>query len=356
MENSETTLFLNTSMLDSPIIGSTSHLIFEDDPGETQDKGLEAADEFELPECVYEPLRLESNSKVAENVNIEVKYDAEDKYARKKRGRHRICLTEEQRKSRKAENNRKSAKANRERKKMYIERLETQIEYLRSEVDSYKARLSKYEIVEQHRSLFGYEIYRSFSRAMQDLYVDGKFLGDCKDYTTRMKKEMNTLIQERCKALEELTRCIVELSLPMPWRFLYWTIDNNVDILNLPESFETLRYVMNDATSFELAKKLQECNLYPLKTNKRKAFIGSVTRIRTVVKTIVKLQKEVQIELKKLAKLIAEGCIFDMTPTSGQFLSKFSVLLRDIPEVSDQRMYQLEDSDYCSTNVQEASH
>jgi len=354
MDNSENSLFFDSPLLSSPSIELGSEIISEIVYDQTPYNVLYPVDAFDLGESSCELLQLPNHS---EALRGETKLEAQENSKGKKRGRRKIYETEEQRKAKKAENNRRTAKANRERKQIYIERLERQVGLLSNELQMYRARLSKYEIVDQHRSLFGYELYRAFARVTQGLSVDGKFLSDPGTYAARVKVEMHSFIQERCKALEELARSMVEISIPMPWRFIFWSLDNNVDVINLQKEIPALRMPIGEGSVKTLAEifkenfrdKFESCNV-------KAYFIASVKKIKSLVKMIVKLQREVQIEMIKIAKHIMNAFSPFITPHSGRLLSQFIALVRNLPEVSDGMVYQLKDSDFNATTDYETIH
>eukprot|EP00826_Nyctotherus_ovalis_P031668 TRINITY_DN2536_c0_g1_i16.p1 TRINITY_DN2536_c0_g1~~TRINITY_DN2536_c0_g1_i16.p1 ORF type:complete len:239 (-),score=51.07 TRINITY_DN2536_c0_g1_i16:53-769(-) len=231
MENTENKLFFRSHLLDSPSFAQDLDLL---ERASSQAFCAQEIDEYEFKnfcisfkerECLAEEMKVEDQGNL-----------------KKKRGRRKLYETEELRKARRAETNRMAARANRERKQMYIKRLEAQVDCLQAELVACKARLSKYEIIEQYRSLFGYEIHRSSRRAMQRCCEENKLSTDTVVYTKHVKNEMVAFIQECWKALEELAKSMVEISLPLHWRFLFWLTENNVDTLNLAKTFPCLLY------------------------------------------------------------------------------------------------------------------
>eukprot|EP00826_Nyctotherus_ovalis_P058612 TRINITY_DN8071_c0_g2_i1.p1 TRINITY_DN8071_c0_g2~~TRINITY_DN8071_c0_g2_i1.p1 ORF type:complete len:353 (+),score=74.28 TRINITY_DN8071_c0_g2_i1:167-1225(+) len=340
MENSENNLFLNSHILDSlSYVGDTDLL----EPPSCQELDREQlASEYD-----FEDFCSCLNCKATKGSAEEVK--AEDQCTqKKKRGRRKVYQTEELRKARRAEINRMAAKANRERKQLHIKRLETQVDYLQAELAFCKARLSKYETVENHRNLFGCEIHWSFRRAIQRCSEESNPIAV---YVKHASREAFAFIQERCKALEDLTKSIVEISLPSHWRFLYWFANNNVDLLSMMRGFPALREVLEDKEKREGARILQEKILPQIRQAKiKEAFIESVKKVQKLVKMIVRLQKEVQIELINITKQIADHFIINATPASGHMIAQLVYFARNMPEFSDKMVYQLEDSDFSARN------
>eukprot|EP00826_Nyctotherus_ovalis_P061462 TRINITY_DN8750_c0_g1_i2.p1 TRINITY_DN8750_c0_g1~~TRINITY_DN8750_c0_g1_i2.p1 ORF type:complete len:223 (+),score=62.72 TRINITY_DN8750_c0_g1_i2:25-669(+) len=172
-------------------------------------------------------------------------------------------------------------------------------------------------------------------------------------YTSCVKRELTIFIQERCKALEELARSMVEISLPMPWRFLFWAMDNNVDILNVQKKFPALKSIIENGIKKEDTKIFREALLAKMRQEQhKKAFTDSVRKIKKLIKQIVQLQKEVQIELTKITKQIVESFLVNVTPSSGQTMAQLVLLIRNMPEVSDKMVYQLEDSDFSGSSME----
>lgn len=339
MENSEHNLFFDSSLLDSPELGNASEVFVQSPANQALEKPLQVEDEFELSRNFYEPLQLVPYSSVVSDPVVE------DKKKGKKRGRRKIDESEEEKKLRRAENNRRAARNNRDRKRIYVEQLEARVNFLSTETEYYKARLSRYEIVEQHRNLFGYEISRTYSRAISR--IGNMIIKDPTDYIGIFRKEFQLFVKERCTALNELTKSIVEISLPLPWRVLFLTVGCNIDVLSLQKLLPSVNSITNEGDVKEIVQLFREKISTRFQAGKnRKLFIASITKIKSLIKTVVQLQKEIQIEIMKISNYLGETLAGFLSPYTGQVLSQFTALLRNAPEVSDRSMYQLEDSDF----------
>jgi hypothetical protein len=118
--------------------------------------------------------------------------------------------------ARRAESNRRSAKESRERKRMHIENLEGLVAQLRMKVEYYKAKLKKYETIEQQRNAFCYEIYLTLSRVTNEFYYKNKKTVSEQEYANTVERNFFLFIGEKCKALELLVQAMIEITIPMP--------------------------------------------------------------------------------------------------------------------------------------------
>jgi len=314
---------------------------------------------YENADLFIERLNIESNPISSEsvpdfslNLSEDVKIEPDKSKIKQKANRKnktKIISEEEfdEKMQKRAENNRKSAKESRERKKQYIESLENEVKQLKIQIEHYKFRLSKYENIEKHRSLFGYEIYAACANTSKTIYEENKDITDRAVFVETLKKTFDGFIEERRKALEQCTRAIAELVTPLPWRFFLYATEHNIDVLdakklslafdnavpieNLTQVTETLKTVFDD-------KKL---------INESKILISTCAiKVKTLVKQLVEIQKNLQIEMKKIGKFIYENILPKYNPMLMQLLTHFSAMLKTKLEINNFSLYNLTDEDF----------
>ncbi len=116
---------------------------------------------------------------------------------------------EEEKKAIRAEKNRRFAKESRDRKRRYVQELEAEVKDLRKQVEFYKSRLSKYELIEKQRNMFGYELYATISGVYKEMYEKHQSVTDTALFVKALEKKFDQCVEERRKALEQLARTMV---------------------------------------------------------------------------------------------------------------------------------------------------
>lgn len=263
----------------------------------------------------------------------------------KKEERRRSNSEEERRRATRAENNRKYARDSRERRNEYIKRLKVEVRGLRQEVDFYRTRLSRYELIERHRSAFGYEFYTQIAHVTAEL-SDMHSSSTGEETQKAFVKRFDQFMEERRTAMEQLSRTIVEITASLPQRFLFWASENN--LLLDPEK-------MSKATGgqipIEYARTMIEIMQNLLVDRKQYNetlvfFAASSARVRGLVKELIGSQRHLQEEMKRVNQFIFRHFMPGVDMPKVQRMAQFVASLKLMPQLSDSAMYQLTQADF----------
>jgi len=253
----------------------------------------------------------------------------------KKRGRKEIDLPKDMKMARRAESNRRSAKESRERKRMHIENLEALVAQLRLEVEYYKSRLKKYEIIEQQRNIFGYEIYLTLERVTNEFNFKNKKAVSEQEFANIVKKNYFQLIEERCKAIELLAQTMIEITIPMPLKFFMWAAKKNINLLdasNLEQVMKNIAYIDAKPLAETFAKLFKSEKLY---TESKCFFMNNDIHFNKYIKQILGAQQNLKSELRQVANYLAvyiTDFISKERTDLREVLGKFLFKLKDQPE------------------------
>ena len=261
------------------------------------------------------------------------------------RGKKVLCT--EEKKELRAEKNRKYAKDSRERKRKYIENLEEQVKQLKKELEIYKNRLRKYELIEKHENSMGYEIYNTMVSTYKFLHENNISTTDKNAFASILRQERIKAIEEEGKALEQLTKEIIEVAMPFPRRVAIRIAEDHINIYD-PEA---VKKIIGPSVSLEQAKVIIEYlkEMCPDEKARNEMMIFTTVvgkRIKTKIREIVAAQKEIQIELKTLIKRLKQGKIANFDPHIMESLAMLSTQIAMKPEWSKLAICQLDDTDF----------
>lgn len=262
----------------------------------------------------------------------------------RKRGRQRIDLPKDVLMARRAESNRKAARESRERKKMHVERLEAEVAKLRVEVEYYKGRLKKYESIEQHRNILGYEVYVTLAKVANEFYYYGRKGVDEKEFINTVERKISSFVEERCKSLKLLAQTMIEITVPMPLRFFIWAAKGNVNLLDPKKLVQAMQHVPSVN-----AKRLTETFTCFFKSERsyneaKCVFLSSGQKISKSMREIEEAQERLSEELRKVASYIPRF-VSNFAPREKSDLKEvfmqLLITLKDRPEFDSYKLLEV---------------
>eukprot|EP00826_Nyctotherus_ovalis_P025312 TRINITY_DN1960_c0_g1_i5.p1 TRINITY_DN1960_c0_g1~~TRINITY_DN1960_c0_g1_i5.p1 ORF type:complete len:367 (+),score=96.77 TRINITY_DN1960_c0_g1_i5:154-1254(+) len=306
----------------------------------------------EEPECNSPVLALQKEllPKIEENVQEELaveKLIVSDK-KKKRKGRKPLIqsiMDEDEKKAMRAEKNRKFAKESRDRKRKYIERLEVELESVKSELAMYKARFSRYERIEKQRNSSSCELYDWLSYSYKEMESTEEHK-DSTQLASSLKKIIESSIEERCKAVEDFTKIMLELAMPLVMR-MYKMPSPDKDFCNPKDLMKSLDYKISleDAQKFLYYVK----SIFPEKEQYVKiasAIDASKNKIKGWMKELLNCQKKLQLELKKTYSFFLKNIIKNMQLDALGHIAGVVFYLSKKPEFSNYAIYQIRDKDF----------
>ncbi len=165
---------------------------------------------------------------------------------KRKRGRKKRYVTEEQRREKeekRVERNRYFARENRRRKKEYVTQLERRIESLSAELSACKQKLATYEALEMSRQKGLVEFCRKIKDDAQQF--DEQRLARLIDLTYRSDKPLSELVdslktkvEDKKKAVDVLAEALIDFSVPFAHRYVLCMAEQNDTINTLQQALE----------------------------------------------------------------------------------------------------------------------
>jgi hypothetical protein len=268
---------------------------------------------------------------------------------RKKKGRKpKIDLgdDEEGKKAMRAEKNRLFARQSRERKKRYIEELKAELERTKNELSFYKAKFSKYEIIEQQRNSNLCEIYNWIGYIHREAQNVAESEKNNTLFVKLMSKAIEEGIKQRCKAVENITKIMLELAMPSTIRLyrvpspgkelctpidLMKTLDHNISLDEANKVCEYVKRIFPEKSKYVKLAAMME---------------ASKDKIKAWMKELLICQKKLQIELKKVYLYFLKDVARGMQVDAIEPLAGVVNYLVKKPEYSDYAVYQIKDKDF----------
>ena len=250
-------------------------------------------------------------------------------------------------KASRAEKNRKFAKESRDRKRKYIHDLEVQVKELEMQIEIYREKLQKYELIEKCSNALGTGIYTTLINVCSEMYKTNQPLSNNFVFIETFKKKFEESLEGQRLALRQLTKIMVNISMPLPVRLSMWAIEKDIDITDYEKAISLLGGKVPDEDIKTLAKYIND--IYPEKQKYKEMQIhmsDSGNRIKSLMKQIIELEKKIQIERCELGKYVTTDVVPNYNIQSIEVLAKITQHLFSIPDVSDYAIYQLTDSDF----------
>lgn len=252
----------------------------------------------------------------------------------------------EERKAKRAERNRKFAKDSRDRKRKYIQDLEIEVKYLREQLEAYKRRLSKYELIEKHIGTPGFEMYNILRDSYKEMWDLKRSLNDSPTFIETLKRKLKGTLEELKYALVQLTKTMMTIIMPLPLRVSVWLSENQVDIYDSKEVHQKF----GKKVPAEHLSAVINClrMLYPNREqyHKIQADLAEIGRkIKSLMKQIIEFQKKLQSELISYGKHMSTHVLYYENPGFLEALAAINSYFSSNPELSDNVIYQVNDTD-----------
>ena len=304
-----------------------------------------ASDYINMPPIIYQ--QTTDNVKIApfKITSVKSNENEENKLPciKRKKAIKKFSISQKQKEEIRAESNRRSARESRERKKLYIYRLESEVAHLQMQVNYYKTRLGRYEIIEQHRNTFGYEIYNKILTMNKEIFTTPSEPHFANEVKSVVEKSANA----RLMAIEELTKAIIEIVTPSPWRFFFWASKKNLDITDHSILSRIANNKMDQSHIKYLGDRFKNMFGDPKKFDEtRNFYVSTGDKLKGLIKKIVRLQKHIQTQLLKITKHSLDRYMMKSDPTFAQLFAQFLFLVKDKPELSNYGICQLNDEDF----------
>lgn len=240
---------------------------------------------------------------------------------------------------RRAERNRRAAKASRERTRTYIQALEREVLVLRQHVEIGQCYLMQYAMASRMSCLQSCNLIKDFRHRMS--------AGSNESFISDLKKCYQQKLEAKRKALERLTREIVEMTMPLSVRLVVWLAEKNADCYSPEEIAKSIR----SGISLERAREISNyfrC-LFPQQKNYEDART-QVSRIgvqlKKMVKDFVECQRKIQLAMKEIENYISSVVFPALDPQAVSVFAKLSPELSIKPEFSNLAMYDLTDTSF----------
>lgn len=285
----------------------------------------------------------------AEQEDIRLRGENGKSTQKKRKGRRpKIDLgdDEEGKKAMRAERNRLFARQSRERKRKLIEDLKAELEVAKDELAKYKARFKKYERIEAQRDSSSCEIYQWLAYANKEMQSAGNTEGNGAQLMQLMDKAVETSVKERCKAIEDLTKVMLELAMPSIIRTykqpplvadaftpkdLMRVLDNNISLEKANQIYNYIKRIYPSHSHYLMMMSTVE---------------ASKSKIKDWMKDLLRCQKKLQMELKKIYLNFLKSSVQKMQADAVEALADIVTYLSKKPECSNYAVYQIKEKDF----------
>eukprot|EP00826_Nyctotherus_ovalis_P040183 TRINITY_DN3927_c0_g1_i24.p1 TRINITY_DN3927_c0_g1~~TRINITY_DN3927_c0_g1_i24.p1 ORF type:complete len:354 (-),score=92.55 TRINITY_DN3927_c0_g1_i24:133-1194(-) len=274
--------------------------------------------------------------------------DEESAGRRERKAPFSITKSEAQRdkKAIRAEKNRLFAKESRDRKQMYVREIENQLRTLKVQVEDYKRRLSKYELIEKHLE-FNYEANKYLEAVTEMVAERRETAGNNELFVETLKKFYTERTKDKQKALQVLSKAMVEMIMPFSVKMCLWIKESGIDIRNT----EGIQRLVQEKVPHEEAQNIAEYvkALHMSRTkhgDNLEHLVTSGTKLKNLVRKIAKCQKDAQLELTKICNYMNKSVFTNFSINQAGTCFRITSQLLLIPELSNYSICNLSDSDF----------
>ena len=179
--------------------------------------------------------------------------------------------------------------------------------------------MEKYELIESQRIPFWLDVSCTMSTMHNDLFQSGKDLTDTAAVARSVSKRFEQIMEGRRQALEQLTRIMVEIVSPLPQRFFAWAAEHNLEFSGTKKCGLIPNELRPSVTSF-----LQTLFTREQPYNEMKVFLAvSSEKLRARVQKLVESQRNVQLEMGKIAQYFCNNFISKCDAAKVQMIASF---------------------------------
>lgn len=251
---------------------------------------------------------------------------------------------EQQRKAVRKERNRRFARESMERKSRYMRELESEVLALRAELAQYKEKFARYELIDKHRGMAGGENRFVVTCTLDEM---SRTNAAPSQFPHILVSWMERMIEERKRAIAQLSQLILRLVVPLPLRLCFWEAENNFDLQDPQGLCRRLGYELDVGEMRVLATILNIFQGDPAAERERRERIAMASqRIRRDAKQMLESQRDMEHEGIKLWRLVRNNVIqkCSMSGVAQEF--KFYPRLISRPELSDLSILHVQDQDF----------
>ncbi len=254
-----------------------------------------------------------------------------------------ISDEQQQRKALRAKKNRQFARESRIRKLQYFAGLEKEVDVLRKELADCKSRLAEYKLIERQRAIAGDKGYELISSTFPKM---GQ--GDISGLSRKIIHEMDRLIEERRVAMEQLSRMMFRVAVPISSRIVMWRAEHDIDIFSAESVGKAMGYRADGEEVKAVMANLQAMYHDQETYDQMRAAMQSITQnIRKGARQLVEGQRQMQVETMKIwqfvkAKLIPRLERNRAAANALKHMPKFE----GNPELSDAVLLQVGKQDF----------
>jgi len=266
-------------------------------------------------------------------------------------------------KAKKKAANRKSAKASRERRKQYIEKLKAQVEDLKHKLDEANHKIEKYEYTSRLQCTILQDSAAQIRPKIQNL-MDKVILAHkaCDQNTQKLAFQnlfvkFGTQAEERRRAIEIMFRRIIDLILPLPYKYLMFASENNSGFYNILNQCKGLDAKNNEK---EVKEEMETIVDYVKTTDAEfkqvfstKEFVDKQSQlIREKVKNLLQAKKELFEKINEFDFYCQRNILMKISISSSTAYLAFLDRVKNRPELSDQSIYKLTKEDFDGINTE----
>lgn len=267
---------------------------------------------------------------------------------KKRRARCVPGLTKEQRKTLYAERNRQFARESRERKQQYVEGLEKELAVLRAELARYRSLFARYELIDRKRNLGGEEWSAAIMSALGEVQ---RTRGDTGQFQTVLLRKLDEQFEEQRRALEQLFRIMLEISVPLLVRFKLWKAESGLDMFNVVEMCKFMGYDPDSDFAKRVAEHIrtahagEDTRAAQREQNAKLERISA--RIRDNVRKMLDCHKDIQRDSYRAVhsmKLLVHNARYTAEQAAEDL--KFMPRINWRPELSDESILKISNQDF----------
>ncbi len=254
-------------------------------------------------------------------------------------------LADPEKRAARAARNRTFARESRERKKEWLGQLKKEVRELRAEVEIYRRRMSRYELIDQQLNFSSSAYYAMISEVLREQQRKGT-MSDHAEFVAEITRRTGVFINERRTALSQLSRMMVQLTLPLPMRFCLWNAESGVDVYD-PSADKPASNVLNSGQTQCMCNIAQ--TVYPDKTRYdrvRQELRGIAKDVRLDVKNLLEAHKGIQRETLRMWNHMKRDAIPKYSLVETQFHMQMMPRLELKPELSEYALYKIQDKDF----------
>ncbi len=245
-----------------------------------------------------------------------------------------------------AERNRQFARDSRERKRRYVLGLELEVSSLRRELEVYRQRLSRYETIEKQREIAEAETQVVVHSAAAEMLRTGE---NPSEFVRLVGQQLDRMMEERRKAMEQLARITLEVSVPLSLRLFLWEAENKIDIRNGPES--VCRVMGCKLSPSEIEAVLAHVNSSHGDRDSYHEMCTQVTaisqRIRGNVRRLIDAQKALQLDSLRVWRYLGKHFFSHCTGGNAVDCLRYMPRLQGRSELSDESVFRIRREDFC---------